>query len=64
MAKIYLISYMFLLASCSTYSVTVLHNEIDPLHLIDPMTELKTPNPECKAGFTIKTNKPKEGCTH
>lgn len=64
MLKIFLISLLLSLLSCSTYTVTVLHNEVDPLNFIDPGTEMRKNDPKCKPGFTIQTNKNKKECTH
>lgn len=73
MLKIFMIMLFFLLTSCSTYTVTVLHNEVDPTTFIDPDTEMTRNDPstpskslyrQCKPGFTIKTNKNKKECMH
>jgi hypothetical protein len=64
MIKIFIILLLFLLSSCSTYSVTVLHNKADPVNFIDPDTEFRKNDPTCKTGFIIKTNKNKKECIH
>ena len=72
MLKIFTMIVCFLLISCSTYTVTVLHNEVDPANFIDPDTEMtrdpsaqgRSIHRQCKPGFTIKTNKNRKECMH
>jgi len=67
MSKVFIVSLLFIISSCSSSTLSVLHNQEhtdSQMLTTDPSVPSASMHRQCKPGFTMKMNKHKKECIH